>query len=120
MPLVIVQGATIECSHKGRASLQMGDGRLSVSGNGVVTAGMEIGISFAKGSPPCRFFDPNTKKLSPCTATMAATGGSSSNLVVGNQPVLLETANGPATNSGDLKASWSVADAGQKLLSLSQ
>jgi hypothetical protein len=124
MPLVIVQGGTIQCSHKGQARLPTGDSRLSVFGNGAVTAGMEVGISFAPGSPtavvPCPFPDPKTGSPSPCTATTAATGGSSTILAVGNQPVLLETGSGLATNLGDPKASWSVADAGQGLLTVSR
>jgi hypothetical protein len=124
MPLVIVQGGILQCSHKGQARLPTGDTRLAVSGNGAVTAGMEVGISFAPGSPtavvPCPFPDPKSGSPSPCAATMAATGGSSSILGVGNLPVLLETASGLATNPGDPAASWSVADAGQQLLSVSQ
>jgi hypothetical protein len=122
MPLVIVQGGTIQCSHKGQARLPTGDSRLSVSGNGAVTAGMEVGISFAPGSPtvvaPCPFTDPKSGSPSPCAATAAATGGSSSILAVGSLPALLETASGVATNPADPTASWNVADAGQQLLSV--
>ncbi len=120
MPLVIVQGGIVQCSHKGQARLLSGDSRLAVSGNGAVTAGMEAGISFAPGSPavivPCPFPDPKSGSPSPCTATSAATAGAATLLAVGGTPVLLATAAGLAINSGDPSATWSVSNAGQTLL----
>ncbi len=120
MPLVIVQGGTIQCSHKGQARLPSGDNRLAVQGNGAVTAGMEAGISFAPGSPtvivPCPFPDPKSGSPSPCTTTIAAIAGAATLLAVGGLPVLLATATGLAINAGDPSATWSVSEAGQTLL----
>jgi hypothetical protein len=114
MPLVVVEGGTLKCSHQAQARLPSGDARLAVSGNGAVTLGMEVGIAF----PTCPFKDPKSGSPSPCSATMAATAGSSGILAVGNRPVLLDTAGGIATNPSDPSATWSVADAGQQLLSV--
>jgi hypothetical protein len=117
MPQVLVAGATIQCTHFGLARLTGGDARLSVSNNGAITSGMEVGISFAPGSPavitPCNF---NTGgNPSPCSATLAATAGFSTILAVGGTPVLLDTATGVATNTPP--ATWKVANPGQTLLS---
>jgi hypothetical protein len=126
MPLVLVAGATIECMHAGapfgKAAISGGDGRLAVSGNGALTAGMEVGISFEAGKPgvlkACTYQNPSGAKQA-CTATFAAITGISAMLSVGGLPVLLDTAAGPALNLIDSGASWKVADAGQQLLSVS-
>ena len=116
----LVDGATIQCTHSGQVKLSGGDTRLSVSGNGAITFGKEVGISFAPGSPgiisPCPFADPKTSAPSPCSATLAATKGSSTLLQVGGVPVLLDSASGMATNASDPSAQWSVVSAGQTLL----
>jgi hypothetical protein len=120
MPQILVAGATIQCTHGGIASLSGGDPRLSISGNGTITSGMEVGISFAPGSPavasPCPFTDPKSGSRSPCSATVAATAGISTQLSVGNAPALLDQATGLVTNPSDPSAKWSVASAGQTLL----
>ena len=55
----------MQCSHKGQARSPSGDTRLTVSGNGAVTFGMEAGISFAPGSPaqwsPCPFHESKSR-----------------------------------------------------------
>lgn len=116
----LVDGAIIQCTHSGQAKLSGGDTRLSVSGNGAITFGMEAGISFAPGSPavvsPCPFTDPKTSAPSPCAATLPATKGSSTVLQVGGVPVLLDGASGMTTNPSDPSAQWSVVSAGQTLL----
>jgi hypothetical protein len=53
MSLVMVKGAALKCSHGGQIQISTGDPRLNVDGNGVVTSGMESGLSFAAASPPC-------------------------------------------------------------------
>jgi hypothetical protein len=118
MPQVLVSGATIQCTHRGTARLTGGDLRLNVSGNGAIVSGMEVGISFAPGSPaviiPCNF---NTGgSPSPCSATVAAISGISTLLSIAGKPVLLDTASGVATNKPP--AQWTVADPGQTKLSV--
>jgi hypothetical protein len=112
MPQVLVSGATIQCTHGGVSSLMGGDARLTVSEKGAITSGMEVGISFAPGTPaviiPCNF-------KTPCSATVAAIAGISTMLAVGGMPVLLDTATGIATNAAP--ATWKVASPGQTLLS---
>lgn len=116
----LVDGAILQCTHSGQAKLSGGDTRLSVSGNGAITFGMEAGISFAPGSPavvtPCPFPDPKSGSPSPCSATLPATSGTSTLLEVGGVPVLLDSASGMAANPGDPSAQWSVVSAGQTLL----
>jgi hypothetical protein len=118
VPQVLVSGATIQCTHGGVARLSGGDSRLTVSDNGAITSGMEVGISFAPASPtvitPCNFKLPNGTP-SPCSATVAATAGISTMLAVGGTPVLLDTASGVATNTPP--ANWKVAGPGQTILS---
>jgi hypothetical protein len=123
MAQVLVAGGILQCSHQGQVKLSGGDARLNVSGQGAITFGMEVGISFAPGSPgmvsPCPFTDPKSGSPSPCTATMAAISGSSTLLTVGGTPVLLDSANGIATNTADPSATWKVSNAGQTLMSSS-
>jgi hypothetical protein len=123
MGQVIVDGAMMQCSHKGQLKMSGGDTRLSVSGNGAITFGMEAGLSFAPGSPgvlsPCPFTDPKSGSPSPCASTLPATGGTATLLSVGGKPVLLEGAAGKATNPSDPSATWSFASPGQSLLSTS-
>ena len=47
MPNVVVVGGVIQCSHKGTITLSSGDNRLEISGAAALTAGMEVGLSFA-------------------------------------------------------------------------
>lgn len=112
MQNVVVVGATIQCSHGGKAQLLKGDKRLQISNTAVVTAGQEVGVSFAT----CPFQAGSIK--SPCTATVAATAGVSTLLIIGNAGVLLDNATGKATNANDTSATWKVSNAGQSLLSI--
>ena len=132
MPHVVVAGtagATIQCSHGGTAHLPRpkGDSRLLISNNPAVTSGQEIGISFMPGAPtvvaPCPHTMPSPSGTAPapCRATQAAIAGISELLVIGNLGVLLDNASGLTINPDPAeqgKAKWSVADAGQTLLSV--
>jgi hypothetical protein len=120
MAMVVVAGAILRCSHLGSARPTIGDPRLSVDGRAAVTAGKELGISFAPGAPgvltPCPFSTP--AGASPCTATVAASAGVSTLLLVGGVGVLLDSAGGQAINANDPAATWSVLDAGQTRLAV--
>jgi hypothetical protein len=125
MPNVLVVGGTIQCSHGGSVNLLQGDDRLEIASAAVIVAGMESGLSFAPGSPglltPCPWpsaAQPPVLGSSPCAATSAALAGVSQQLTVGGKGVLLDNATGPATNSNDPAATWSVAMAGQTLVSV--
>ena len=52
MSLVMVKGATLQCSHGGQITISTGDARMNVDNNAVVTSGMESGLSFPAGTPP--------------------------------------------------------------------
>lgn len=123
MGQVLVESGTLQCTHKGKLSLSGGDTRLTVSGKGAITFGMEAGLSFAPGSPgvvaPCPFTDPKSGSPSPCAATVAAIAGQARLLSIGGVPVLLDSAHGVAINPSDPSAGWSVASAGQSLLTTS-
>jgi hypothetical protein len=120
MAMVVVAGAILRCSHLGSARLTIGDPHLSVDGRAAVTAGKELGISFAPGAPgvltPCPFSTP--AGASPCTATVAASAGVSTLLLVGGVGVLLDSAGGQAINANDPAATWSVLDPGQTRLAV--
>lgn len=122
MAFVVVTGAAIECSHRGRVRLSSGNAKLTVDGEAVVTAGQEAGISFAPGSPGLLVPCPKLANAgippppSPCSATLAATAGVSLKLTVDGLGVLLDNATGLATNANDPGATWSVASAGQTKL----
>lgn len=122
MPKALVAGAVIQCSHGGMAKLPNGSPKLQVSGQPAVTAGQEVGISFAPGAPtvitPCPL--PGPSNPSPCTATQSAVAGVSTLLKVGGSGVLLDTATGPAINANDPAATWSVASAGQTVLDIAR
>jgi hypothetical protein len=120
MSNVVVAGGLIQCSHKGSVKLAGGDPRLEISGAQALTAGMEIGISFATAAPgvitPCPL--PGPGGSSPCSATIAATTGVSGQMTVGGRGVLLDSASGRATNPNDANATWSIVQAGQTILSV--
>jgi len=125
MATVVVAGAMIKCTHGGTAKLSSGSSKMTVSGNGVVTSGMETGISFAPGSPamvvPCPGF-PTSAPPTPtfCVATLAATpSGVATKLTVDGMGALLDNASGQVSNVNDPSAQWSVTSAGQSLLTVS-
>jgi hypothetical protein len=123
MQQVLVAGAIIQCSHGGTARLPKGDNRIEISSKPAVTAGQEAGVSFALGAPTTIVPCPHQTKSSPpapspCSATQAAQKGISALLVIGNAGVLLHNASGQATNADDPAAKWSVADAGQTVVSV--
>jgi hypothetical protein len=123
MGLVLVRGAIIQCSHGGQLKLSVGDARVTVHGNGVVTSGMENGLTF--GSPvasvpdmvlPCTAQTPTTPpQFQPCVTAAAAPAGLARKLTVGDQPVLVDTATG-TTVSGAGPGTWKVSDPGQTIL----
>jgi hypothetical protein len=124
MPNVVVVGGQIKCSHGGVVQLLSGADLLEIASAAVITAGMEAGLSFATGSPgvltPCPLPAPPSgpPASSSCTATVAATSGTSELLTVGGVGALLDTAKGQAINPNDPNATWSVAKAGQTLVSV--
>ncbi|MGZ3196530.1 MAG: hypothetical protein ACXU60_05465 [Croceibacterium sp.] len=123
MPNVVVAGGLIQCSHQGIVKLSGGDARLAIAGAAALTAGMEAGLSFAIGAPgvvtPCPLPAPSgPPSSSACNATFAATAGLSSQLTIGDLGVLLDTASGRAANANDVNATWSIAQAGQTIVSI--
>ena len=124
MSLVVVAGATLECSHGGRITLQGGDPHLDVDGHGAVVLGSEAGLSFASASPPCSNMTTPPPPATPVPAycqTGAAAAGSARTLAIGTKAVLLATATGPTTPSALPAApgTWKVADTGQSKLEAS-
>jgi hypothetical protein len=124
MGTVLVQGAVIQCPHGGQLRLTSGDTRLTVAGRGVVTSGMEAGLTF--GSPqtpvpgmvsPCTAQTrvPPPPVFVPCVTAAALPSGLATKLTVGSLPVLLDSASG-ATVSGQGPGTWSVSDPGQQKL----
>jgi hypothetical protein len=117
--LVLVAGATLQCSHGGSIVLSSSETRLTVDGKGAVVLGGESGLSFAAGVPPC----PNATTSTPPTPapcqTGAALAGAARVLEVGGKPVLLATANGVTSPKGTPPGTWKVADAGQQKLEAS-
>lgn len=125
MPNVVVVGGVIQCSHKGSVKFSSGSNLLEIAGAAALSFGMELGFSFAPGSPgliaPCTF--PNPSPPPPtlyCTGTEPATAGISTQLVIGGVGAVLDNASGPAINPGDPSATWSIADAGQTLFAVDQ
>jgi len=119
MPMVLVKGAIIQCTHGGQLQLSAGDSRLTVGDNGAITSGMEAGLTF--GSPtspvsgmlsPCSAQTPTTPSTFVACVTAPAVAGVSKKLTVGNVPVLLDSATG-STVSGAGPGKWSVSSAGQ-------
>lgn len=118
MSLVIVKGATLQCSHGGQITISTGDPRMNVDNNAVVTSGMESGLSFAAGTPPCNNKTTTTTPAPAPCVTSAATAGQSSKLSVGGQPVLLDVATGPTVPALTPAApgTWKVVSPGQTKL----
>jgi hypothetical protein len=121
MALVLTVGAIIKCTHGGMCKLSQGNSKLTVSGNAVITSGMEAGISFAGGpnvTVPCTFA--TGAGPSPCTATgPSLPSGVATKLLVDGMGALLAGASGQNVNAQDPSAQWSVVSAGQTLLQAS-
>jgi hypothetical protein len=126
MGIVVVQGAVIKCPHGGQLKLLSADSRLTVTDSGVVTSGMEAGLTF--GSPqvpvpgmvsPCIAQTPPPPATPftfvPCVTSAALPVGLATKLTVGGLPALLDSASGP-TISGAGPGTWSVSSAGQQKL----
>jgi hypothetical protein len=114
--MILVAGATLECSHGGRITVAAGSAQLTVDGHGAVVVGSEAGLSFAAGSPPCPNATTSTPPApAPCT-TVAATSGQATKLTVGSRPALLDTAAGSTLCAGTPPGTWKVADPGQQKL----
>ena len=125
MPNVVVVGGKIECSHGGTVELTTGAGQLEIAQSAALTSGMEVGISFAQGSPGVIVVCPNAVPSgnpgsAPCTIVAKAAIGVSAQMTINGVGVLLDNASGPTFNpnpSGP-PPSWSVLQAGQTLLSV--
>ncbi len=120
MGLVVVQGAVIQCTHGGELKLMTGDARLVAGQNGVVTSGMEVGLTFGSAAAPLPGLAPCTAVTpggtpSPCVTAAALPAGLAVKLTVGNLAVLLDSASG-LTASGAGPGTWSVSNAGQQKL----
>ncbi|WP_393062894.1 hypothetical protein [Streptomyces sp. LN549] len=120
MPLVLVEGAIIQCTHQGRLTLAAGDPRATVKGSGVILAGKESGLAFGSAATPvpgmitpCTATTPGGPQ--PCVITPATPDGWSKKLIVGGTPVLLATASG-VTASGQGPGRWTVENPGQSVL----
>ncbi|MFE6922887.1 hypothetical protein ACFVAV_17775 [Nocardia sp. NPDC057663] len=117
MPLVVVAGATITCSHLGTKFLTRSDTTHTIAGKAIMTAGSEIGVKFTSPNDP-----PGDGLEIPCSAqsggvfvpcTIAApTTGVSVKAKVGALPVLLATSTG-VTASATGPGTWKVTDPGQ-------
>jgi hypothetical protein len=125
MGTVLVQGAVIQCPHGGQLKLLTGDPRLTVTGNGAVTSGMEAGLTFASPQVPAPgMVSPCSAQVLPvttpptfvpCVTAAALPGGLAAKLTVGDRPVLLDSASG-ITASGQGPGTWSVSSPGQQKL----
>jgi len=121
MALVLVKGVIFQCSHAGQTKLSDGSAKLTVNNSGVITSGMEQGISFGPGpdnlSPCTNTTTSSPPVLAPCQITAPAGVGVASKLTVGGVGVLLDSANGLTTNTqGAPPGTWKIANAGQTLL----
>ncbi|MBX7553597.1 hypothetical protein [Streptomyces sp. NPDC048665] len=121
MPLVLAEGAIIQCSHGGQCTLAPGNTAVTVSGKGVLTTGAEAPFTFGSAAAPvpgmivpCTAMTPSGTPQ-PCATTPALPDGLATKLVVGGKPVLLATAHG-ATASGTGLGTWQITDPGQTLL----
>jgi hypothetical protein len=114
MPNVVVAGGIIQCSHGSQIQFSGGASQLQVSGSGAITFGMEAGLKFASGTPPCTGKPPASL---PCTS-LPAIAGVSTLLTVGGAGVLLSSARGLCSNNSDPSANWSIASPGETLLSV--
>lgn len=124
MAFVVVAGAMVQCSHGGQSKFPSGNPKLKIGGAAAVTAGMEAGVPFLPfGSPPtpdnpapCPVQTTSTPPApSPCTATLAATSGISTKILVGGLGVLLDSASGNTVNATS-PGTWSIVNAGQALV----
>ncbi|MEV0711583.1 hypothetical protein [Nocardia aurea] len=119
MPLVVVAGATITCSHLGTKFLTGGDPHHAIAGKPILTAGSEIGVKFKSPNDP-----PGDGLEIPCQAQSggvfvpckiaAPTTGVSVKANIDGKPVLLAISAG-VTASATGAGTWKVTDPGQTI-----
>jgi len=112
MPNVLTEGSIIMCRHGGTVRPIASQNLLKVNGQRVLVQSDLMGAPITNCPIPVNPIGP-TK---PCTATLGTTLGISTNLKVGSQLVLLETAQGPTDGMPAMAVSWSVISAGQTKL----
>ncbi|MEW1913743.1 hypothetical protein AB0442_35850 [Kitasatospora sp. NPDC085895] len=124
MPLVLVEGAIIECSHGGACRLPgPGSQQLTVAGRAVLLMGAEAGFAFGNAATPvpgmitpCTAVVPASGNPRPCLTQPTLSAGVTVKLTVGEQPVLLATANGPTVSGTGPGSTWKISDPGQQTL----
>ena len=106
MPNVLTEASTVKCAHEGKLVAKAGSPALTVDGSAVlVRADLLAGLIGG-----CKL----TTAPGPCVQITAIAAGASTTLMVGDQPVMLATAQG-STNAG----LWHASDAGQTKLEAS-
>jgi hypothetical protein len=118
MSLVLGEDAMLACSHGGQIRIGAGDSRLSSGGVTVVTSGMEAGLGFANGQPPCNNVTTSSPSSPAPCITQAAGAGLAVKLSVGGRPVLLDSASGTTAPAATPAApgTWKVLSPGQAKL----
>jgi len=118
MSAVVVKGASLQCSHGGQIQVSAGNPSLTVDGNGVLTAGLEAGLSFVSAAPPCTNVTTTPSPTPAPCVTQPAVAGLAVKLSVGGQPVLLDSAGGPTVPAAlpATPGTWSVLSPGQAKL----
>ncbi|MFD0687817.1 hypothetical protein [Actinomadura fibrosa] len=101
MPAVLTESSDLRCSHGGKILAKPGS-RTLVVGKAAVLVRADLKDAAVAGCPV---------SPSPCLTVTSVTAGLATTLKVGEEPVLLATAQG-VTSSG----TWSVADAAQDKL----
>lgn len=120
MSFVVVKGAGIKCGHGGPFGLAKGDTRPTVGGIGVVTLGVEAGLTFGFVSPPAAgVLTPCTAQTTssvyvPCMTSPAAIRLGLKLALRGMPAVLARAKRTPVSGVG--LGTWSVADSGQQKL----
>jgi hypothetical protein len=110
MPFVLTTASVVQCSHHALVTLESSQSKLKAGGSPVLVATDLVGAKVVA----CPNIGTNLK---PCTSTLSVASGTSTKLSVDNQPVLLQTAQGPTDSTPP--GVWTVTSAAQSALSAS-
>jgi hypothetical protein len=111
MPHVLTTASVLQCIHGGQLTVPAGGTALTVDGQPVLLQGDLAGATVVGCA--------NTNAAAgqtPCLTVTAVLAGLSTDLTVGGQPVLLETAQGLTNATPPAPVMWQVASAGQTKL----
>ena len=111
MPFVLIEGSELQCIHGGKVQLQASQSKLKIDGQAVILQSDLLKATISNCS--------NTNAQAgqtPCLKITSIVSGISTELVIDQQPAMLETATGLTNATPPAPLMWQVQSAGQTKL----